>query len=104
METQIQNQTLTIGVREFVAKYIADENVFIFLPEFSFIEAVAKKWKAQNCGCGLGKEILETTFKFNEIANNAANELANKVALIFGATNICFSIQDRNSHNTKCFN
>jgi hypothetical protein len=94
-------QPLTI--REFVYKFVEDENVFTILPIFSFLKPLSEKWKAQNCACGLGPDIHQAIQIYNEVVTNLHPDIVEAVRLYFGLTQVCFAIQTPDSHEIKCY-
>lgn len=92
-----------LTVRNFIDKYLSDENLFDFIPEFSFIKSVASKVKLQNCFCGLGEELNRTTLVFNDFVDNLSEETVSKIRVLFGNEKVCFSIQNQSSWSVRCY-
>jgi hypothetical protein len=100
----MSNRTVTLGVRDFVNKYVTDQNIFSFLPEFSFIKPVAAKVKEKGCTCGLNQEIQRVTAIYNDFVDSVDVDLAQKVAVTFNLDKVCFGIQDaQGNYSVKCF-
>lgn len=100
------NVQQTLGVRNFMNKYLENENIFSELPEFLFIQPVARKVKEKKCTCGLNPEIARTTLAFNDLVENLDISVAQKVASVFGIQeeSICFGLQQQDgSFHVKCY-
>jgi hypothetical protein len=95
----------TIGVRDFMNKFLSDENVFNVIPEFTFIKPVAQRLKAQKCTCGLNQEIARATLTFNDFVEHLEQDVVNRVATVFGANGqVCFGLQRADqSFEVKCY-
>jgi hypothetical protein len=94
----------TLGVRDFISKYVTDQTLFDQIPEFSFIKPVAQKTKEKNCTCGLGPEIARTTLTFNDFVAELTPEIIEKVRQVFGITQVCFGLQQQDgAFHVKCY-
>ena len=97
--------TKTIAVKDFLEKYLSNENLFNDFPEFGFLKPICTKAKANKCTCGMGQEIARATAVFNDFVlelNQLTVEKLKKTFEINGT--LCFGLQQANGDfGIKCY-